>query len=172
MQRNQPYRCIWTGNSFIPDEQSLFRCRQNLGEGEVVLLQRHEDISQATMGHYHVTLTDLWRQLPENLMSEYPTYDAFRAKLLIKAGFCHMKDMVTESPATARAVAGFARAINPYSVVEVRGNVIRVFTARSQSKAAMNKKEFQASKDAVLEIAAGLVGVTVDQATKGARSHA
>jgi hypothetical protein len=36
----------------------------------------------------------------------------------------------------------------------------------------MNKKEFQASKDAVLEIAAGLVGVTVDQATKGARSHA
>jgi len=54
-----PYRCVWTGNTFVPDEQSLFRCRQNLGEGEVVLVQRSEDISQASMGHYHARLGEI-----------------------------------------------------------------------------------------------------------------
>jgi len=45
-----------------------------------------------------------------------------------------------------------------YAVIVVRGSIVREYTAKSQSVAAMNKQEFQRSKKDVLEYVEGCLG--------------
>ena len=49
--------------------------------------------------------------------------------------------------------------MDEYAIVTVSGPVVRKFTAKSQSISAMGKKDFQASKQAVLDFLSGSIGV-------------
>jgi hypothetical protein len=57
-------------------------------------------------------------------------------------------------------VMAFAKARDEFSLVTVNKNTVTRFVAKSQSMRAMGKVEFQASKDAVLEVIAGLLEVS------------
>jgi hypothetical protein len=59
-------------------------------------------------------------------------------------------------------MAAFVRAQDDFAVVAVSDAVLTVYTAKSQKLSAMGKRDFQASKTAVLDYAAGLVGVAAD----------
>jgi hypothetical protein len=59
------------------------------------------------------------------------------------------------------------------SVVVLQANVIKHYTAQSQSIRHMNKDEFQKSKTAVLEyVAVEMLGTTVEALTKNAEEVA
>jgi len=102
---------------------------------------------------------DAWQNLPERVASEFPTPEHLRKHALIAAGFCDKQSVVFDSQEDAQRAAAFMRPVDPYAVVSVSGTVVTRYTAQSQSIRAMGKKIFQESKDAVLEIIAGMVGV-------------
>ena len=62
--------------------------------------------------------------------------------------------------------------LDDFAIVVVTGSVVTRFTAKSQSQRAMGKADFQASKDAVLDLAAQLIGATPQQIEESARTAA
>jgi len=121
--------------------------------------------SAASHRHYMATVAEAWKNLPEELAHEFPTPDALRRWALIHEGYCDITKVVGNRRSMRR--------IEGYSVVEVDDEgTMTIRTARSQSYADMGKKEFEASKTAVLDYLATLVKTTPEELKQAARSHA
>ena len=65
-------------------------------------------------------------------------------------------------------IAAIARQADDFAVVTVTDRVVTIRQAKSQSKAAMGKETFAASKRAVLDYAASLIGSTREEAVQQA----
>ena len=163
-------RMMWKDGDgvFVPSNAQLAYCRREFGDGEIVTFERNEERSQASHDHFFVWLEEAWLQLPENLVSEYPTVESLRAKALIRTGFCHETDTVCENRREAAAIAGYIKRTKPYTIVEIRDNIIKEYSAKSQSRRSMRKKEFQDSKDKVMSFVSDLIGVTPEQLRENA----
>lgn len=127
--------------------------------GEVYKLVEHHDRSANTHRHYFATIGEAWSNLPDDLLTEYPSAEHLRKKLLVRAGYADERSIVCASKAEAHRVASFIKPMDDYAVVTVREAVVRVYTAQSQSTKAMGKEAFQASKQAVLDALDDLLGV-------------
>lgn len=150
-----PYR--WEGDVLRPLRPRV--ADEHLTVGEVYTLVPHEERSQASHNHYFAAINERWQSLPDDLMAEYPTAEHLRKKMLIRAGYADQQDIVLNSKADALKVAALARGLDGYAVVDLRGNVVRVYRAQTQSYRAMDRQTFQASKDAVLSAIDALLGV-------------
>ena len=167
-QRPFQFRVHWNGEVLVPDRRTLDYCQRQLGEGEVIMLERNEARSDASHNHQFAWLHDAWLQLPEQLMPEYPTEDALRAKALIRTGWCHERHITCESEEQAKEIAAFVQPLNQYSIVNVSGSVVQVYTAKSQSRRAMNKADFEKSKADVLGFVSDLIGVSPEELCRNA----
>lgn len=129
--------------------------------GEVYDLEPVEQRSDKTHSHEFAWLRTAWRTLPDHLAVQYPTEKHLRKRALIATNFCDTVDTVCTTRAEAeRWAASLPRLLDTYAVVELRDRVVRVHTAKSQSRAAMDKTEFQASKTAILDWVSDLLGTT------------
>lgn len=159
---NAPLIFEWTGEAMVP----LPRFRKAADEAFVVheryRMTIEEERSMRSHRHYFAMLHDAWMNLPEDQAERFPTSEHLRKWCLIRAGYSDERSIVCASKAEAQRVAAFIRPIDSYAIVTVSEAVVRVFTAQSQSVKAMGHKVFQQSKDKVLEIAAGLIGVSPD----------
>lgn len=133
--------------------------------GEVYRLADIEDRSDATHKHEFAWLREAWMNLPEHLADQYPSAEHLRKRALIDAGFHDEQIVDVGTNAGALRVAASIRGFpgEEFSLVIVRGPLVVVRRAKSQSRRAMNKAEFQASKTAVLETVAALIGVQPEQ---------
>jgi len=154
---------MWTGTHFVPQNSQLRQCREQFGDGEIVMLERHEERDMNSHSHYFASINEAWKNLPEALDAEYPSPDALRKKMLIKSGYANEKVTVCDTAHDAAIMAAYIAPLHQYGIVEVRGNVIRVYEAKSQSLAAMGKKEFQASKWAVLDAISAMIHTSTRQ---------
>ena len=68
-------------------------------------------------------------------------------------------DHVGGAQAEAERVASFMRPMDDYCIVVPVNCVVRVWTAKSQKKSAMDAREFQQSKTDVLDFIDDLLGV-------------
>lgn len=149
----------WDGEAMVPASPHWAkRCDEQFVVGEKYRLAIHEERSANSHNHYHAAVHDAWMNLPEELAAQYPTPEKLRKHALIKAGFANTREVVFETPEDALRAAAFARALDDYAVVTVRENVVTMYTAKSQTYRAMNKDDFQASKQAVLDILEGFIG--------------
>ena len=165
-----PMAFTWDGE-FMAPKRPLAADRQYV-VGEVYLLAATEERSWASHGHYFAAINEAWKNLPEELADQFPTPGALRKRALIKAGFRDERSIVCSSKAEARRVAAFIRPLDEYALVIVRDNVVIHLTAKSQSIRAMDKENFQKSKQDVLEIVAGWVKVTPEELQKNAGASA
>ncbi len=153
-----PYR--WEGDCFIPMPGFGKRCDEAFVVGEVYRLSEHQDRSDASHRHYFACINEAWENLTEHMAAQFPTPDHLRKFALIKAGHADSRQMVASSKAEAVRLAAFIKPIDDYALVLVDGAVVTVWTARTQNMRAMDRKTFQASKDAVLAIVAEMIGTT------------
>jgi hypothetical protein len=128
--------------------------------GERYRLEPREERSDATHRHEFAWLHDAWLNLPERLADQYPTPEHLRKRALIQAGFYNEEIIDVGNKAGAIRVAASLRNIDDFALVIVRGPFVVRRIAKSQSRRAMNKQEFQASKTALMDVVAGLLGVT------------
>ncbi len=83
-------------------------------------------------------------------------------------GYRDERTLVASSRAEAQRLAAFVRPMDDYAVVTVECSLVRVLTAKTQNMRAMDKATFQASKDAVLDYIAEMIGVGPDALAKQA----
>lgn len=151
---------MFDGEAFRPLPRFHNVAAAHYGAGEVVSLVPHEDRSKKSHDHFFVTVDEAFNNLPERYTDRWRTSEHLRKWCLVKAGICDERSIVCSSRAEALRVAAFIEPMDQYAVVLPSEAVVTVYTAKSQSKKAMGREAFQASKDAVLAILAGLLDVT------------
>lgn len=149
----------WDGEVMRPLRPKRADAFYTVGERYIMAPISHR--SDATHRHEFAWLRDAWMSLPEGLADLYPTTEHLRKRALIDAGYYDESITDAGSNAAAIRVASAFRAIDDFSLVIVRGPLVVRRTAKSQSRRAMNKDEFQASKTAIMEVIAGMIGVPV-----------
>jgi len=154
-----PIPCVFQEGAFQPLPNYRKVANASYGEGEVVSLVAHEDRSLASHGHYFASVSEAWKNLPEEQTERFPTADHLRKWALIKTGYRDERTFVCSSKAEATRVAAFVKPLDPYAVIIPRGAVVTAYTAKSQSMRAMGKKEFQESKEAVLGVLAEILHI-------------
>lgn len=161
-----PIAFQWDGESMIPLQPRL--ADKYYVVGETYRLEPREDRSQISHNHYFASIQEAWQNLPEHEAERFATADHLRKWALIKAGYRDERSVVCASHAEAQRVAAFIKPLDDFAVVTASECVVTVFTAKSQSKRAMGAKPFQDSKQKVLDIVSGMVGVSADTLAENA----
>lgn len=161
MSEAPPILFSWTGDSFVPATQYWGRqADKHFTIGEKYELIEHHGRSHKSHAHYFARVHEAWQNLPEDLAVQFPTEEHLRKYCLIKAGYSDGNTLVCPTKASALSTAAFLRPTDEFAVVVVKDNIITRYTAKSQSVRAMGAKDFQASKDAVLDIMAQMARTT------------
>ena len=150
----------WDGECMIPLQRLRKRCDELFVVGERYTLIPHEDRSGRSHRHYFASVKSAWENLPEVMAERFPTPDHLRKWALIRAGYRDERSIVAASKTEALRIASFVRPIDEYAVVTVSEAVVTIYTAKSQSTKAMGKKDFQASKEKVLDVLAEIIDVS------------
>jgi hypothetical protein len=169
MIRIWPITYIWNGQYMVPLPRFIRRCEEQFVVSEEYPLTMLDARSRKSHSHYFACIHEIFTNLPDG-NSRFKSEDQFRKHTLIEAGYCSMRTIVCESEGHAERLA-----INVDTefcpVIIVKGNVVVIYEAESQSAASMGHEKFQASKTAVLEAGAAAIGVTVAQLKKEAEKH-
>lgn len=169
MSAPRPIECVWDGERFTPATRYQHRlASEQFGAGELVTLAREEARSMASHRHEFAWLREAWKSLPEQYAMEPWAQSAehLRKYALCRTSFCTTETVAAGSNAAALRMAAFIRGREEYTLVSVQGSTVHIFTAESQSVRAMGKERFQASKTAIMDFVAGLIGCTPDQLPK------
>jgi hypothetical protein len=158
----------WTGRVLDPLARDLPALANEFEPGRVYRICRYEERSPESHNHEFAVVDEAWKNLPEHLRAQFHNPTMLRKHGLIRAGYCNSRELVCSSKTEALRTAAFIRPFDEYAIVVVDGCVVRVLTAHSQSKRAMGKARFQASKDAVLQFCAELIGTDARSLSKAA----
>lgn len=159
MNAAQAFR--WDGEAMRPMRPKL--ADETFVVGQMYWLEEEQRRSIASERHQFAWLNEAWKQLPESIADLYPSPTHLRKRALIEAGFYHEEIIDAGTAAAALRVAPSFRKLDDFSLVVVRGPLIVRRTAKSQRRHFMDAKEFQDSKSKVMEIVAGLIGVSPDE---------
>lgn len=141
--------------------------RRYVDRQEYVFVEHH-DRSLESHQHEFAWLKEAWLQLPEKLADLYPSPTHLRKAALIEAGFFDEEIIDCGSKAAAERVAASLGKRNDFSLVIIRGVYVIIRDAKSQSYRAMGKKDFQASKTAILEVVSAMIGISPEELKKNA----
>jgi hypothetical protein len=169
MTDNPPMPYLWDGEAFRPAAPLFVRQAQDrFTPGEKYSLVEYLERSATSHRHYFIALNEAWQNLPETVAGEYPTVEHLRKRALIMTGYRDERSIMCADAAEATRFAAFIKPTDDFSVVSVHGPAVVVWTAKSQTYKAMGKRDFNASKDAVLGYAWGLCGVDPETGNKQA----
>lgn len=158
----KPATFTWEGDVLRPASPFMARLAdRQMVIGETYMLVEHHDRSMNSHRHYFAMVHEGWQNLPE-AYADAPwaqSSEHLRAYALIKTGYCDSHSLVCTNKAEAQRVAAFVRPTTPYGLVLVKDAVVTRYEAKSQAVKAMGRKDFQASKDAVLNFIEDLIGV-------------
>lgn len=172
-------RSIWTGSHFAPDGNlAMAMCHDRLGAGQVVSLDIDPERSKKSHNHQFAFVKTAWDNLPADL-TDAPyakSPETLRKHALIATGFCDTDMIAVGTESRANRVAAFnsriATRMHGYSVTNVEGPVVYCHTPHSQTLKAMGGEQFQASKKAILNWLAELIGVPPEELAVMGRKEA
>lgn len=127
---------------------------------EVYRLGVIEERSANSHAHFFAAIHEAWSNLPDAMLTRYPTSEHFRKTGLIETGWCDTHTLVCSSKAEAQRVAAFMRPTDEFSVVIAKECTVTRYVAKSQSVRAMGRDDFQRSKQSVLDWAAAQIGTS------------
>ncbi len=168
-----PLLCEWTGEAFAPlGPRAQKAANEHFVVGERYRMAEHQERSNASHSHEFAWLHEAWKNLPERFADMFPSSEHLRKRALIEAGFYNEMMIDAGSKAAAIRVAAGFKSFDDLCLAVVSGPMVLVRTAKSQSRRAMNKDEFQRSKTAIMEIVSEMLGVAPDDLQKNARRAA
>ena len=154
-----PLRYEGNGDFRVMSNYWSMRADKDYVVGETYKMVEHHDRSGVSHNHYFAVVTQAWGTLPDHLLETYPTVEHLRKKALIWKGYRDERSIVASNMAEAQRLAAFVKPMDDFAVVTVKDTVVRVWTAKSQKKSAMDAREFQQSKSDVLDFIDDLLGV-------------
>ena len=153
-----PVTYRWDGEAMQPLPRFHNVCNAEFVVGETYTLDEVKQRSQASHRHYFAAIHTAWLNLPETIAANFPSEDHLRKFALIRTGYRDERSIACASKAEAQRVAAFIKPMDDYALVVVNEAMVTVYTAKTQKTRAMGAKEFQASKEAVLDYLAGMIG--------------
>lgn len=154
----------WSGEAMEPLRRFHNLANHHYVVGQTYRLIEQEERSEVSHNHQFAWLKPTWESLPDRIAADYPSPEFLRKRALIATGWCTVQDYPCGSAAeAARWAVNLRRESDEYTVVTISASVVRVFKARSQARGAMGKEDFQASKTAIMEWIADLIGVTSER---------
>lgn len=138
-------------------------CEQTFYIGETYRLEIVEERSREAHNHFFACVHEAWANLPDHVAERFPTANHLRKWCLIKAGYRDERTFVAKSAPQAVELAAFIKPMDDFALVTVTDCVVSVFTAKSQSMRAMGRKDFQDSKQKVLDVLADMLGVALSE---------
>lgn len=153
----RPVAFVWTDEGVMKPTHPRIADREYV-VGERYALVQFEDRSIASHNHEFAFVRDAWLNLPEKYAQQYPSPEHLRKRALIDAGFYDETIVDAGTKSAAIRVAAAMQSIDTFALVFVRDQFVIRRTAKSQSRRAMKKNEFQRSKDAILEIISEMIG--------------
>jgi hypothetical protein len=166
-------RARWDGENFVV----LAGARHAISEltiGEVYQIEPTLPRSMASHRHYFIVLHRAFENLPEELREQFPNENDLRDHALIMTDHANVQTYVYDSARAARKARDMLIVLlrrHEYCLVDVRGQTLRVRTAKSQSVAAMDRKQFQQSKNDVLGYVASMLGITQDELVRNSSAE-
>jgi hypothetical protein len=162
-----PIYAEWTHDGvFAPLPRFRKQCDADFVVGERYRLATLEERSEKSHRAYFATINEGWANLREEDADRFPTADHLRKFALIRCGFADGRQIVCASATEALRVAAFIKPMDTYAVVQARGPVVTVWTAKSQSMRAMGKQDFMRSQEAVREFIAAMIAVAPEELAK------
>jgi hypothetical protein len=159
-----PFPFVWDAEACVmrvpPTDTWRDRARERFTPGKRYALSEPDDRSMASHRYYFAAVRDGWLNLPEEVAARYPTEEHLRKRALIQTGWRDERHFVCKSKAEAKRFATMLDTFDEYAVITVLGKVVYVVTAKSQAADVMKNKEFQASKNDVLDYIEDLIGIT------------
>ena len=128
------------------------------------LVEAPDELSAKSMRHQFAVLKKAWENLSEADKEQFPTPQHLRKRALIEAGFYTESAIEVGDQATAGRLAVSLRRRDTFAVIFVRDGYLFERVAESQSS--MDRERFQKSKDAIFEIVANMIGVSVAELTR------
>ncbi len=157
----------WDGEVMRPLPRFAAMAKQRFAAHELYRMEVVEERSVATHNHYFAVIHEAWLNLPENCAGRFANEDHLRKWCLITAGFRTEQSIVASSTEEAARIAAFVKptVADNYAIVTVHECVVTIYTAMSQARKAMKKADFQASKEAVFEVLARILGTDTAELT-------
>ncbi len=162
----------WNGEAFTPVTQFWANVAdKNLTVGQEYWVSENKERSGKSHRHYFAIISEGWAQLPEQYSGQFAGKDGpelLRKHCLIQAGYRIETRVVFDSPQDAQRAAFMVEDRNNperYTVASASGSVVIKWIAETQKQKAMGAAKFQESKQTVLEIIAGMIGIPVDELT-------
>lgn len=156
-----PQWFTWSGEAMVPLNPRA--ADREYVVGERYRLEHREERSSASHAHEFAWLREAWMSLPQALADIYPSPEHLRKRALIEAGYYDETITDAGSAAAALRVASLVRKLDDFALVIVRGPLVVMRTAKSQSRRAMDRAEFAASKSAIMDVIAAMIGVRPEQ---------
>jgi hypothetical protein len=165
-----PFRFV--DGAFVPVGDKASRAAAfHYDNGHIFWLVPHLDSDPISMRHQFAWLHTAYANLPEHYAGQFASAEHLRKTALIQTGFCTVKDIVCQTVDAAVQLAAWAQSKDEYCVVMVEGTVVRIFEPESQSRKAMGLDRFEASKAAILNHIAGLIGTTPKALERAAKEN-
>jgi hypothetical protein len=167
---NGPVRYRWSGEAMVPLARFARRAASFV-VGQVYDLEEVAERSKESHNHFFACVHTAWLNLPEMYADRFGDDpkegpEKLRKWCLIKAGFSKEHLVVATTAEQAERIAALAGLLDPFAVVLVDGTLVRVMIAKTQKlrrsgRDGMDKREFEASKEAVLRECSKLIGTDV-----------
>ena len=91
---------------------------------------------------FFAILRDIHRNLPPDLLHRFPNAEMLRKHALIAVGWCDVMTVLAGSESAAPGVAKALMVNSRFSIIDINGEVLTMYTARSMSRPALLKKQF------------------------------
>lgn len=151
MSKVAPIIFEWSGEAMVPLSRFHNIANAEFTVGERYRMEAQEQRSLISHNHYFASLQGIWESLPERYGDAIPSVEHMRKWALIRTGYRDERSIVCASKAEAKRIAAFVKPMDDFAIVVVNEATVSVYTAKSQSMKAMGAKDFQRSKEAVLE---------------------
>lgn len=172
----KPITYYCTDDGMVPLARFSVDYERQFQAGKYYALAPVIERSAGQHGLYFKCVTVAWDNLPHEFGENFKTDEHYRQHCLIEAGFLHQRSTLYSTHEDAKAAAADVKSLPTYSECEVVGRRLTTRTAKTQKYKrndpdGMDKKDFKASMDAVLLIAAGDIGLTVEQLVEEAKKQ-
>jgi hypothetical protein len=91
---------------------------------------------------FFAILRDIHGNLNDDLRRRFPSHETLRKHALIAVGWCDVMTVVAGSKAAAPGIAAALLSKDQYCLIDIRGDVLTMYTARSMSRRGLLKPQF------------------------------
>lgn len=91
---------------------------------------------------FFAILRDIHGNLSDEARRRFPSHETLRKHALIAAGWCDVMTVLAGSKAAAPGIAAAFHIKDRYCIIDIKGEVMTVYTARSMTRPSLLKPQF------------------------------